>query len=391
MSEFRWDPAWRDRRLAAACTDVQAGVVGAVREVLAETREARDFARRGYASAVLGSLAASGNLPQLWLHEEPRSPDALMLAARVAAVHAAGAFRRQQHLVPKLVMQAVDLTVAAARVWDEDPTPYVVMLGLTRLQRPAVLVEPRAADLRGLLGPWDLVEEGIWARDPCNREAGRQLLAFFSPEHGGGNDPMTRVAAHVAETSPSASPLRLLPMAAFLDRAVDPDFGVVSDTNHYNRITSARTLITEIDWQLANPETVRDIHRTKGVSPPDPEDLRFRRERLTRIVEGRDGEGPEESGGLRRSLARGLAQLYVQWFLTPSALEPGGAVGYVPLPDMSLLARGLHLAGEFTYARHVLRHLLPFASRYPWSLAGEPEAVLHGVLRDCQVSMNWLA
>ncbi|HEV2634523.1 MAG TPA: hypothetical protein VGX23_05220 [Actinocrinis sp.] len=391
MSEFKWDPAWRDRRLAVACTDVQAGVVGAVREVLAETREARDFARRGYASALLGSLAASGNLPKLWLREEPRSPDALLLAARVAAVHAAGAYRHQPYLLPKLVQQAVDLTVAAGRAWNEDPTPYVVMLGLTKLHRTGAPVEPRAAELGGLLGPWDLVEQGVWARDRFNREAGRQLLAYFSPEYGGGNEPMSRVAAYLADTSPPASPLRLLPMAAFLDRAPDPVADADDDRQHDDRVSAARRLLAEIDGQLASPAVLGGGHRADGTSVADPEDLRARRERLVRIVDEREGERWSEPGVVRRPLARGLVQVYVQWFLTPGVLEPVGAAGYVPLPDMSLLARGLHLAGEFTYARHVLRHLLPFASRYPWSLAGDPEAVLRSVLHDCEVSVTWLA
>lgn len=387
MSEFTWDPAWRDRRLAVACTDVQAGVVGAVREVLAETREARDFSRRGCASAVLGSLAATGNLAQLWMQEEPRNPDAWLLAARVAAVHAAKAFRREQHLLPKLVQHAVNLAVAAARAWDADPTPYVVMLGLTRLYRDHARIEPRAAELRGLLGPWDLVEQGIWARDRFNREAGRQLLAYFSPAHAGGNDAMTRIAAYLADSSPPASSLRLLPMAAFLDRAPDPASEAASDLAHFDRITAAREILAEINRQLENPGAAR----VDGTSPPHPEDLLRRRERLARIVEGRGSERLADPGAVPRSVARGLAQVYVRWFLTPGALEPDGTAGYVPLPDMSLLARGLHLAGECAYARPVLRHLLPYASRYPWSLAGDPDVVLRGVLHDCEVSVNWLA
>src|SRR5579872_6213465 len=47
-----------------------------------------DFARRGYASAVLGSACANLNAAELWTTEEPESPDAWLLWARVAAIRA---------------------------------------------------------------------------------------------------------------------------------------------------------------------------------------------------------------------------------------------------------------------------------------------------------------
>jgi transcriptional regulator with XRE-family HTH domain len=107
-------------------------LLGAVRLMPAETREARQFARRGYASAVLGSLAARTNVAEQWLREEPKDPDALLLAARVAAA----AYRKWHTRARKLLTQTLDLAGRCALAWPDDPTPHVVVLSLPARLKP---------------------------------------------------------------------------------------------------------------------------------------------------------------------------------------------------------------------------------------------------------------
>jgi hypothetical protein len=365
-----WSLAWRDQRLGSACTDVQAGLLGAARMMLAETRDTQTFARRGYASAVLGSLAARTDLAERWLAEEPKDPDALLLAARVSAVRTAAAYRKRHRKARALLAQTADLAGRSAAAWPADPTPFVVTLALTRFE--CQLEEPTALpELAALEGPWRLVEQEIWPRDPHNREAGRHLLAFFGSRPGGAAA-SAEVALSLAERSPAASALRLLPLAAFLEYPRVGKEAVDADLDRFNRLNDSRALIEGIDARLASGDGI-DGYTSRG-------DLLVRRARVENTIAEMDREIAAGPRTLRPSMVRDLVDLHAAWFRHRSG--PHELDG-VPIADVSLLARGLQLGREFSCAVTVLRYLLPYASRYPWKLDGDPGAVLSEAITEC--------
>jgi hypothetical protein len=381
VSGFTWDPAWRDERLTAACTDVRSGIVGAAREVLAETWSTRDFARRGYASALLGALAAGTNLADLWVQDAPRNPDALLLAARVQTARAAKALRTNPNSARPLVEGAVAAIHAAGAAWPEDPTPWVVLLALFKNYRSDAASEPTIPELAGLRGPWELVERGIWARDAHNREAARHLLDYFGPRSGGSNAQMAQVAACLAQRSPQDSPLRLLPLAARIEAEPDPEAEAVAAAGRFNRLEQINELISvaAADLKAVTSGTWRS---EEGRLPPESTDLRARIAKLQQVAEREEADLLAETSEFPHFLGQDLADLYAHWFSNSGGFDPRGPTGYVPLADVSLLAHGLVLAGEISYAAVVFRHLYPYASRYPWSLYGDPEQVLDKTLRE---------
>src|SRR5579871_484041 len=216
---FIWTLTWGDEQLGTACTDLSAGIVGAARRVLAESREQEDFTRRGYASALLGSIAADSNVAELWVKDEPRSPDAYLLLARALAhrvLRTAGPGPYQSKVL-RTVLKAEHASHRAAELWTEDPTPWLVLLSLERLRlRPPILPSSHSG-MGALPGPWDLVEREIWARDRFNREAGHRLLMYFSPRAGGSNAEMDQFVTWIAGHAPQDSPLQLLPLIAELE------------------------------------------------------------------------------------------------------------------------------------------------------------------------------
>ena len=368
MSDFLWSLAWRDHRLQTACTDVQAGLLGAARLVLAETRDTREFARRGYASAVLGSLAARSDVAEQWLRDEPKDPDALLLAARVVAVRTAAAYRKRHARARKLLTQALDLAGRCALAWPDDPTPYVVVLSLARFECQQVPVSDALPELEGIEGPWGLVEKEIWPRDPYSRETGRHLLAFFGARDEAAVT--TQVALSVAARSPLPSALRLLPLAAFLEFPVTIEAAEAADIDRYERINGLRELVAEVDERLKTGAGADGY--TAG------NDLLERRERLTRTIEDMTREGDAAARRLRPAMVRELTDLHALWFN-----HRPGPQEYVPIADVSLLARGLQLGGEHSRAAVALRHMLPHATAYPWKLAGDPETVLAAAIAEC--------
>lgn len=370
MADFAWTLAWRDQRLAAACTDVHAGVLGAVRLVLAESRERRQFVRRGFASAVLGSLAASSRLAEQWVREAPRDPDALLLATRVAAQHAAEAYRKGFPQARGLLRRTADLAGRCSAAWQEDPTPFVVVLSLTKFECQATAPSEAFPELVGIQGPWRLAEQEIWTRDPHNREAGRHLLGYFAEQHLGASVAFN-VAMSLACRSPNSSVLRLLPLAAVLEHPLRGEEADSADIDRYNRLNRARGLLAAIQKDLGQG-TGTDAYTFRF-------DLEERVLRLRRTIEQLTAETEAKPGALRPAMVRDLVDLYSAWFNDRHGLDYAA----VTINDVSLLARGLQLGGEFSRASMVLRQLLPYASTYPWKLAGNPAEVLRAAIAEC--------
>jgi hypothetical protein len=362
-SAFLWDAAGPDRALATASVDLRAGMTATTRDLLATTRGERDFARRAYASAVLGSAAANLNAAELWTAEQDKDPDAWLLWARVAAVRALRAGDREHPRTLDLVQIAVRSCLNAAAMWEADPTPQVVLLSLDRLRYRAPVTAPAVLGIDAP-GPWDQLQQ-IAKRDPHHREAAHHLLAYFYPRHGGDPRPLRKIARWFAEHAAPGSPLRLLPLYAELEHGPDTQPSE-PDEGHEHRVSTLRAVLREIE---------------EGSYPGGPEEVVRRREQFTRALT-QELSPDREKISRSRSLARLAEEVFAHWF------GRDRAVPYVPVRDLSVLVHALYAGGSTARASAVLEYLGPHASTYPWALAGDdPEDELTHVYAACHVPL----
>lgn len=387
-ARFIWTLTWGDDALGAACTDVSAGIVGGARVVLAETREQRDFNRRAYASALLGSVAANSHVAELWVKDEPRNPDALLLCAR-AAVHRVLRMAKRggpyDARVLRMVGRAERASLASAEQWDDDPTPWVSLLGLDQLRLRRPVMPSDALDLGPLPGPWDLVEGEIWPRDRFNREAGHRLLTYFSPRGGGSNVELNEFATWAYRTSPTDSPLRLLPLTADLEHVENVDADVQDEIARHRRLETLRRCIAEAEDGL---ELFRTDEQADAKIPVYEQDLRSQRDRLKRELSKAEHVDSQSAPTPNQSFLRGVAMsVYCEWFLNVHESQPIVLPRSLPLSDLMLLAYTLHKLGETLAAGKVLGFTKPYATPSPWSRDGEPSAVLEQAYKNCQVTL----
>lgn len=125
-----------------------------------------DWDRRTHRIDVLADFLTASHLPRSWAAREPRSADALVLHAWTMVADARAQGR------PEDASEATDLCLRAAEIAPDDPTPWVTLLAVARLQRWA---QPQA------FGVWN----EVLARDRWNREAYLGMLGYLSPEEGG--------------------------------------------------------------------------------------------------------------------------------------------------------------------------------------------------------------
>ncbi|MBS2966245.1 hypothetical protein KGA66_24585 [Actinocrinis puniceicyclus] len=361
-SPFSWDAAGLDRALALASADARAGMLATCRDLLAETRCENDFARRGYASAVLGSACATSNAAELWTGEDPDNPDAWLVWARVAAIRALRFGDRRDDRTRELIGIAVRACHTAVGLSESDPTPQVILLGLDRLRyrRPTPAPAPLALTIPG---PWDQLAR-VARRDRHNREAGHQLLNYYHPRHGGDARHLHQVASWAAKVSLPDSPLQLLPLVADLEA---PDVGPDPlDQDQLRRMAMLHNLIADID-----------AGRVQG----DPEELAKQRARFTHRLQ-QEQDPRSDDYHRRRSLALIAKDLYEAWF------GEGRTPPYVPIRDLSVLAHALYVGEWRLPAAAVLQYLGPHACTYPWSLlSDDPEKELIRVYRDRHVPL----
>lgn len=215
--------AGRDNDLRTALDDLRMNRWQSTRDLLFKT--GADWTLRTSRSQVLAVGAGDGGAVAAWLREEPGSPDALMMWARVLTRQAVRAMRRgvDDQLLRRAADVARDACWEAMRSRPEDPVPWICLLQLAGLPLDAWWLDPyhqrRARpweqpwDLMLPLGPWPLLGE-VNRRDPGNREAYHRMREYFH----------TRVsltsgvdfARWVASGAPPGSPLLVLPLHAFV-------------------------------------------------------------------------------------------------------------------------------------------------------------------------------
>jgi hypothetical protein len=361
---FVWGPAGLDHALALACEDLRAGSLFKARPLLERTRERREWAQRGYVSAVLGALARATNLAETWVREDKRNPDAWLLWARTAGVRALRAHDEQSApgVVDELRKIATRACDGAQSLVPADPTPQVIKLSLDRLRFREPLAAPVELGIDAP-GPWDQFHR-VYVLDPANREAGHHLLAYFQPRHGGAGGGH-RIAEWIAtDLAPADSPLRLLPLYAEIELGPDPERQGAVEPARERHVTLLEDLIEEVTSGRGEYGFYDQQRRTERI------------EQLHVALEEAKNEHPTEYSEWSHDAAR---ELHHQWF------GEGAGVPYAPVRDLSVLADFLHDAGAREQAADVLRFLSPHASDFPWSRRGAAASVLAAVYEDCEV------
>jgi hypothetical protein len=170
--------------------------VDQVERVVKEAGE--DWDRRSHRIAVLVQAADSG-LSRAWLRRAPGDPDALLFHAWTDLMRA----RREDKLPdPKTT---IDLCHRAAELRPEDPLPWVLLVGVSRLLRR----------------PQDAVF-AIWreatARDPWHREAYLQMLGYLSPEECGSHVQVLDFIDAIRSGMPPGAPVAGVELVAMVER-----------------------------------------------------------------------------------------------------------------------------------------------------------------------------
>ena len=220
-TEFRpvYHPAGLDAELRVAFEEVRVGRWRAMRELLARTGTQWDL--RTARSQVLATAAARTHVVAEWVVEEPGSPDALMMQARVAVERALQAHRQGHGSAEDLAGQARKSAAVAWNAAPADPVPWVCMLALAGTDPEQIVPEHRVKPPEGFLptGPWGLLGR-VYERDPYNREAYHRMLTFvLRSQMGGGPAAAVNFAHWVKSWVPqdSGSPLLVLPLYALVE------------------------------------------------------------------------------------------------------------------------------------------------------------------------------
>lgn len=206
-----WHPAGADTQLVDACTELDGGRTAFAEHLLAEARG--DHRLRAHRSLVLASYAVRSTIADRWVREAPASAEAWLVYARVAALRALRAARRDPVEAAELAHRAREACLHASRHLPHDPTPFITLLMLHPLS-PSFSPGPR--ELGGLPGPWEVLEQ-VRSRDPHSREGFRRLLECFAPRHRGSLAEMWHVARWAVDATPRHTDPQLLDLVVAVE------------------------------------------------------------------------------------------------------------------------------------------------------------------------------
>jgi hypothetical protein len=219
--DFRplYHPAGFDDALRLVLDDLRTGRWMSMRQLLLDTGE--DWALRTSRTQVLAAAAARSAAVRAWRAEQPGSPDAVVMRARVAVERVLQAGRRGHRGVTALAEEARESCHVALRyAGEEDPVPWVCLLALAQLDDQQLLPEHQWSppDVTLPSGPWGLWHE-LSQRDPYNREGHHRILQFLQVRAGGSRHAEALHFAHwVVTWAPPGSPLLVLPLHAYAGR-----------------------------------------------------------------------------------------------------------------------------------------------------------------------------
>ncbi|MFI6445929.1 hypothetical protein [Kitasatospora sp. NPDC050543] len=160
-----------------------------------------DWDRRAHRFSVLAESAAGSGIARSWLRRRPHSADAMVFQAWVELVRGRLTGGMED------ARSAADDCRRAAELAPDDPTPWVVLLGILRLLR---------CEQQDVFKVW----QEVMARDTWHREAHFQMLGYLSPEECGTRSQVLELVDSVRSRIPpatSAVPAVGLELAAAID------------------------------------------------------------------------------------------------------------------------------------------------------------------------------
>ncbi|MFF5159613.1 hypothetical protein ACFY3N_25920 [Streptomyces sp. NPDC000348] len=171
----------------------RAADVTLVSSLLEETGD--DWDRRGHRVSVLAEATADAGVAAAWLDREPQSADALLFHSWTELARGLRDGRLED------AGQLVSRCHQAAERRPEDPLPWVVLLGVSRIER---------------YGQNDV--NAVWreatGRDRWHREAYLQMLAYLSPEEGGSSAAVLDFVDVVRTRIPANAPCAAVELTA---------------------------------------------------------------------------------------------------------------------------------------------------------------------------------
>ncbi|WP_046497789.1 hypothetical protein [Streptomyces odonnellii] len=165
------------------------------------TSTGSDWDRRIFRLQALAEAGARLRFADTWAKAEPRSPHALALLANVQALRAMIAGRDAGRALMEDAWATCRTTLD---VWPQDVAPLVVMLALLRTHAPN----------RNTLGR---VWEEIKQRDPWNREAHHEVVAYLLPRNHGTQGEAAWWAEEQASAAPGGLPIAVLPLVVLAE------------------------------------------------------------------------------------------------------------------------------------------------------------------------------
>lgn len=186
-----------------------------------------DWDRRTHRIDVLAGYLSGSHLPRSWVTREPHSVNALVLHAwtRVAEGRAQGRLEDPA--------DTIDSCLRAAELAPEDPTPWVALLAVARLER---------REQSQVFGVWN----EVLARDRWNREAYLSMLAYLSPDEAGSRIQVLEFVDTLCARVPANAPCVATELAAqvlqyhsILDRG---GFEALVARNHWSHAMAVQAL-----------------------------------------------------------------------------------------------------------------------------------------------------
>ncbi|MFI8089227.1 hypothetical protein ACIF9R_13050 [Streptomyces sp. NPDC086080] len=164
-----------------------------VATLLEETGD--DWDRRSHRASVLAEATVDTGIGSAWVAREPDHPDALVFHAWSQL--ARGLRDGQLEDAGQLVSQCHQ----AAELRPEDPLPWVVLIGVSRIERYSQ-------------NDVNAVWREATGRDRWHREAYLQMLAYLSPEEGGSSAAVLDFVDVVRTRIPANAPCAAVELTA---------------------------------------------------------------------------------------------------------------------------------------------------------------------------------
>ncbi|MFD6907456.1 hypothetical protein [Streptomyces sp. NPDC060077] len=222
-----------DSALRAALSAARSGVWEPAAELMARTRTARNWDRRGQYSAGLAELALHhiGWL-EAWQQERPEDPDLALVAAELeidraweirTAARARHVTREQFQAFHAVLRDAEPVLRTAADLNPGDPVPWRILIA-----HAMGVSAPRAV--------FDAYLDRGREADPHHVGLHARAVQYLAQKWYGSHAEMFEFAESAAAAAPEGSPLRGLPLHAVTEYALEHEAGIGKGPVAWSRI-----------------------------------------------------------------------------------------------------------------------------------------------------------